>query len=84
MKYFGRRILCDKMFKLNLATVPYLTNQPKFGASIASMLTLVNYSSSNESLFDELLTRAFSMIRCELYKDYGFYSLIAYLRCYIS
>ena len=41
--------------------------KPSFSSYIASVTTIVNYGSSNESVLDDLLMRAFIHLRPELY-----------------
>ncbi len=66
IKYCGRRILCHEDFRLYLATP---MSHPKFSSIVASSTTLINYSSSNETLVDDLLTRAFARVRPDLYVE---------------
>lgn len=66
IKYCGRRILCNQDFRLYMATS---NPKPAFTSTVASTTTLINYTTSNETLVDDLLIRAFARIRPELYTD---------------
>ena len=66
IKHAGRKILCHPAFKLFLQTK---IAKPHFSATVASTTTLVNYGTSNETLVDDLLSRAFARLRPELYKE---------------
>ena len=66
IKHAGRKILCHPNFKLYLQTK---IAKPNFSPTIASSTTLVNYGSSNETLVDDLLMRAYARVRPELYKE---------------
>ena len=67
IKYCGRRLLCHSKFQLYLSTP---LAKPEFSPVTASMMTLVNYGSSNETLLDDLLTRSFACVRPDLYSEY--------------
>jgi len=58
-----RRMLCHPDFRLFLATSTY---NPKFSPTVASLTSPINYGMSNETVFDDLLQRAFAVLRPEL------------------
>lgn len=66
IRFCGRRVLCHQDFRFYLSTpLP----KPRFNPEVASTTTLINYGVSHDTLTEDLLTRAFSRIRPELYKE---------------
>lgn len=66
IRFCGRRVLCHQDFRFYLSTpLP----KPRFNPEIASTTTMINYGVSHDTLTEDLLTRAFSRIRPELYKE---------------
>ncbi|CAH1797693.1 unnamed protein product [Owenia fusiformis] len=64
--YCGRRSLCHPTFHLYMSTdLP----KPKYSATVACTTTLVNYGISTEAMVDDLLARAFTRVRPELYRE---------------
>ena len=58
--------MCHQDFRFYLSTpLP----KPRFNPEVASTTTLINYGVSHDTLTEDLLTRAFSRIRPELYKE---------------
>ncbi|XP_052060514.1 uncharacterized protein LOC127700861 isoform X4 [Mytilus californianus] len=66
IRFCGRRVLCHQDFRFYLSTpLP----KPRFNPEIASTTTMINYGVSHDTLTEDLLTRAFSRMRPELYKE---------------
>lgn len=66
IKFKGRKMLCHPDFRLYLSSARY---NPKFSPTLASTTTLVNFGSSNETVFEDLLDRSFAILHRELYAE---------------
>ena len=66
MRYCSRRILVHPEFHLNLSTPQA---KPEFNSIVASLTTLINYGSSNETLITDLLNRSFALVCPKLYSQ---------------
>ena len=66
IRFVGRRVMCQKDFRLFLSTSE---GNPQFSSFVSSLTTLISYATSNETLVDDLLMRAFAKLRPELYNE---------------
>nr|XP_006816782.1 PREDICTED: dynein heavy chain 17, axonemal-like [Saccoglossus kowalevskii] len=66
IRYSSRRLLCHDGFRLFMSTQ---NGNAVFNPEVSSTSTLVGYTTSSETIQDELLTRAFARVRPELYME---------------
>ena len=67
MRYCSRRILVHPEFSLHFSTPQA---KPQLSPVVASLTTLINYGSSNETLITDLLTRSFALVCPKLYSQH--------------
>ncbi|EDV28903.1 uncharacterized protein TRIADDRAFT_19158, partial [Trichoplax adhaerens] len=67
VKFNNRYILCHKMFRLYLSTS---LAKPNFSTEVASLVTLINYTTSREGLEEILIQRIFEHIQPTLNKEW--------------
>ena len=62
----GRRVLCNPNFRLYLSSRECI---PAMDITLASMVNIVNYNTSPETLEDDLLHRSFARLRPDLFSE---------------